>query len=327
VGLGGEQTEAEAVNAFVSQYYASATHIPKDVFVPASLPDGPVIEQWLSERRGSHVTIRVPQRGRHRELLAQAAANAQEAMRQLRIKHDYDEQRTGALLSDLQRELRLPAVPTRIECYDISNIQGKHPVGSMVVFEHGRPKPAHYRHFRIKSVVGANDFAMLQEVLRRRFARYTRPDGGMPDEPSFSSFPDVVLIDGGKGQLSAAREVLESIGLGQIPMFGLAKEQEELFESGRSEPIRLPLDSEALFLVQRVRDEAHRFAITFHRVVRRKDAFASVLDGITGLGPVRKRALLRAFGSIDSIRNASVEDLTTVKGITRQVAVAIKEMV
>jgi excinuclease ABC subunit C len=196
----------------------------------------------------------------------------------------------------------------------------------MVVFEHGRPKPAHYRHFRIKSVVGANDFAMLQEVLRRRFARYTRPDGGMPDEPSFSSLPDVVLIDGGKGQLSAAREVLESVGLGQIPTFGLAKEQEELFESGRSEPIRLPLDSEALFLVQRIRDEAHRFAITFHRVVRRKDAFASVLDGITGLGPVRKRALLRAFGSIESIRNASVDDLKTVKGITRQVAVAIKEM-
>ncbi len=326
VGLGGEQTEAEAMNAFVSQYYASATHIPKEVFVPASLPDGAVIEQWLSERRGSHVNVRVPQRGRHRELLAQAAANAQEAMRQLRIKLDYDEQRTGALLGDLQRQLRLPAVPTRIECYDISNIQGKHPVGSMVVFEHGRPKPAHYRHFRIKSVVGANDFAMLQEVLRRRFARYTRSDGSLPDEPSFSALPDLVLVDGGKGQLSAARDVLEGMGLERIPTFGLAKEQEELFEPNRSDPIRLPLDSEALFLVQRIRDEAHRFAITFHRVVRRKDAFASVLDGITGLGPVRKRALLRAFGSIDSIRNASVDDLKTVKGITRQVAVAIKEM-
>jgi excinuclease ABC subunit C len=167
---------------------------------------------------------------------------------------------------------------------------------------------------------------MLQEVLRRRFARYMRPEGGMPDEPSFSALPDVVLIDGGKGQLSAARNVLEAMGLERIPTFGLAKEQEELFEPSRSEPIRLPLDSEALFLVQRIRDEAHRFAITFHRVVRRKDAFASVLDGITGLGPVRKRALLRAFGSIDSIRNASVDDLKTVKGITRQVAVAIKEM-
>src|SRR5216683_631984 len=172
VGLGGEQTAAEAMNAFVSQYYASATHIPK------------------------------------------------EAMRQLRIKLDYDEQRTGALLGDLQRQLRLPAVPTRIECYDISNIQGKHPVGSMVVFEHGRPKPAHYRHFRIKSVVGANDFAMLQEVLRRRFARYARSDGSLPDEPSFSAIPDLVLIDGGKGQLSAARDVLEGMGLERIPTFG-----------------------------------------------------------------------------------------------------------
>jgi excinuclease ABC subunit C len=326
VGVGGEQTEADVLNAFVSQYYASATHIPKEVFVPAELPDGSVIEQWLSERRGSHVSLRVPQRGRLRELLAQAAANAQEAMRQLRIKLDYDEQRTGVLLNDLRARLRLPAVPNRIECYDISNIQGKYPVGSMVVFEQGRPKPAHYRHFRIKSVVGANDFAMLQEVLRRRFARYARSGEGTNEEPSFSQLPDLLLVDGGKGQLSAAREVLESMGLAQIPTFGLAKEQEELFEPARSEPIRLPLDSEAMFLVQRIRDEAHRFAITFHRVVRRRDAFASVLDGITGLGPVRKRALLRAFGSVDSIRNASVEDLTTVKGITRPVAVAIKEM-
>ncbi len=326
VGLGDEQTEADVLNAFVSQYYSSATHIPKEVFVPAALPDGTLIEQWLTERRGSHVNVRVPQRGRLRELLAQAAANAQEAMRQLRIKLDYDEQRTGALLIDLQQRLRLPVPPNRIECYDISNIQGKHPVGSMVVFEHGRPKPAHYRHFRIKSVPGANDFAMLQEVLRRRFARYARSGEAATEEPSFSQLPDLLLVDGGKGQLSAAREVLESMGLSRVPTFGLAKEQEELFEPGRSEPVRLPLDSEAMFLVQRIRDEAHRFAITFHRVVRRRDAFASVLDGITGLGPARRRALMRAFGSIDSIRNASVDDLTTVKGITRPVAVAIKEM-
>jgi len=326
VGLGAEQTEADALNAFVSQYYASATHIPKEVFVPEPLPDTAVIEQWLSERRGSHVSLRVPLRGRQRELLAQAAANAQESMRQQRIKLDYDEQRTGTLLNDLQRQLRLPAVPNRIECYDISNIQGKHPVGSMVVFEQGRPKPAHYRHFRIKSVVGANDFAMLQEVLRRRFSRYVRSEGGIHDEPSFSALPDLLLIDGGKGQLSAAREVLETIRLDRISTFGLAKEQEELFEPGRSEPIRLPLDSEALFLVQRIRDEAHRFAITFHRVVRKRDAFASVLDGITGLGPVRRRALMRAFGSVDSIRHASIDDLMTVRGISRPVAAAIKEM-
>src|SRR5207302_1671269 len=212
-GLSPEQALADVLNAFVSQYYASATHIPREVFVPDRLPDTEVIEQWLSERRGSRVSLRVPQRGKQRELLAQVAANAAESMRQLRIKLDYDEQRTGALLNDLQRQLNLPALPIRIECYDISNIQGKHPVGSMVVFEQGRPKPAHYRHFRIKTVQGANDFAMLQEVLRRRFARYARQADDGQEEPSFSALPDLVLIDGGKGQLSAAREVLEGVRL------------------------------------------------------------------------------------------------------------------
>jgi excinuclease ABC subunit C len=325
-GLNADQPDADVLNAFVPQYYTNATHIPREVFVPTPLQDAAVLEQWLSERRGSRVGVRVPRRGKQRELLAQAAANAEEAMRSLRIKLDYDAERTASLLADLQRQLELPALPERIECYDISNIQGKHPVGSMVVFDQGRPRPAHYRHFRIKTVSGANDFAMLQEVLRRRFGRYARSEEGDPEEPSFSRRPQLILIDGGKGQLSAAREVLEGLGLGSIPTFGLAKEQEELFQPGRSEPIRLPLDSPALFLVQRVRDEAHRFAITFHRVVRRKDTFTSALDGITGLGPVRKRALLRAFGSVDSIRNASVDDLMTVKGVTRPVAVAIKEM-
>ena len=197
-GLSPEQALADVLNAFVSQYYASATHIPREVFVPDRLPDTEVIEQWLSERRGSRVSLRVPQRGKQRELLAQVAANAAESMRQLRIKLDYDEQRTGALLNDLQRQLNLPAVPIRIECYDISNIQGKHPVGSMVVFEQGRPKPAHYRHFRIKTVQGANDFAMLQEVLRRRFARYARQADDGQEEPSFSALPDLVLIDGAR---------------------------------------------------------------------------------------------------------------------------------
>jgi excinuclease ABC subunit C len=229
-------------------------------------------------------------------------------------------------LNDLQARLALKTLPVRIECYDISNIQGKYPVGSMVVFQDGRPKPAHYRHFRIKTVQGANDFAMLQEVLRRRFSRHAQSEEGIPEEPSFSRLPDLVLVDGGKGQLSAAREVMEGMGLGAVPTFGLAKEHEELFRPEASEPLRLPLDSEALFLVQRIRDEAHRFAITFHRVVRRKDAFRSVLDGISGLGPVRRRALIRQFGSIDSIRNASVDALMAVKGITRQLAVAIKEI-
>ncbi len=326
VGLGKDQSDADILNAFVSQYYANATHIPKEVFVPEALPDRELIEQWLSERRGSAVSVHVPQRGKQRELLQQAAANAQETMRQLRIKLDYDAERTASLLNDLQARLALKTLPVRIECYDISNIQGKYPVGSMVVFEEGRPKPAHYRHFRIKTVQGANDFAMLQEVLRRRFSRHAQSEEGIPEEPSFSRLPDLVLIDGGKGQLSSAREVMESMGLGSVSTFGLAKEHEELFGPGEGEPIRLPLDSEALFLVQRIRDEAHRFAITFHRIVRKKDAFASVLDGISGLGPVRRRALLRQFGSTENIRSARVEELMAVKGITRSVAVAIKEM-
>ena len=326
VGLGKQQSNADVLNAFVSQYYASATHIPKEIFVPELLPDRDVIEQWLSERRGSQVSVRVPQRGKQRELLQQAAANAEETMRQMRIQLDYDADRTASLLNDLQGKLELPALPVRIECYDISNIQGRYPVGSMVVFEDGRPKPAHYRHFRIKSVVGANDYAMLQEVLRRRFGRLARSEEGIPQEPSFSRLPDLVLIDGGKGQLSAAREVMQAMGLEAVPTFGLAKEHEELFRPERSDPIRLPLDSEALFLVQRIRDEAHRFAITFHRVVRRKGTFTSVLEGISGLGPVRRRALLRQFGSVENIRSASVEALMAVKGITRQLAVAIKEI-
>ena len=326
VGLGKQQSNADVLNAFVSQYYASATHIPKEIFVPELLPDRDVIEQWLSERRGSQVSVRVPQRGKQRELLQQAAANAEETMRQMRIQLDYDADRTASLLNDLQAKLELPALPVRIECYDISNIQGRYPVGSMVVFEDGRPKPAHYRHFRIQSVVGANDYAMLQEVLRRRFGRLARSEEGIPQEPSFSRLPDLVLIDGGKGQLSAAREVMQAMGLEAVPTFGLAKEHEELFRPERSDPIRLPLDSEALFLVQRIRDEAHRFAITFHRVVRRKGTFTSVLEGISGLGPVRRRALLRQFGSVENIRSASVEALMAVKGITRQLAVAIKEI-
>src|SRR5207247_175804 len=222
VRLGTAHAAAAIRHAVGRQYYANATHIPKESFVPDALPDRELIEQWLSERRGSVVTVRVPQRGKQRELLQQPAANAQETMRQLRIKLDYDAERTASLLNDLQARLALKTLPVRIECYDISNIQGKYPVGSMVVFEEGRPKPAHYRHFRIKTVQGANDFAMLQEVLRRRFSRHARSEEGTPEEPSFSRLPDLVLIDGGKGQLSAAREVMEAIGLASVPTLGLA---------------------------------------------------------------------------------------------------------
>jgi excinuclease ABC subunit C len=199
----------------------------------------------------------------------------------------------------------------------------------MVVFEEGRPKPAHYRHFRIKTVAGANDYAMLQETLRRRFLRHlsARAEGRPPaPDDSFAALPDLLLVDGGKGQLSAARAVLEDAGLADLPAFGLAKRQEELFAPDDREPIRLPLDSASLFLVQRVRDEAHRFAVTFHRNVHKVSTLRSALDGVPGVGPARRRALLKAFGSVEGIRRAALDELLRVRGITRRTAVALKEL-
>ncbi len=321
--------DREVLGAFLSQFYGSATHVPKEIFLPALLPDQGVIEDWLSERRGAGVTVRVPQRGDNRALLELVERNAADALRQLKIKWDFDANRTGTLLGDLQQQLQLPALPRRIECYDISNIQGQAAVGSMVVFEDGRPKPAHYRHFKIRTVAGANDYAMLQETLRRRFARYlkARAEGKEPGpDDSFAALPDLLLVDGGKGQLSAACAVLEEAGLSQLPAFGLAKRQEELFAPDDREPIRLPLDSASLFLVQRVRDEAHRFAVTFHRQVRKQAALRSALDGVPGVGPARRRALLNAFGSVDGVRQASLDELLAVKGVTRRAALALKEI-
>jgi excinuclease ABC subunit C len=327
-GAGGTG-DPEVLSSFLGQFYGSATHIPREIFLPEALPDQPVLEEWLSERRSGKVSVRVPQKGDKRALLELVERNAAEALRHLKIRWDFDASRAGGLLADLQQQLQLPAPPVRIECYDISNIQGRSPVGSMVVFEDGRPKPAHYRHFKVRSVTGANDYAMLQEVLRRRFARYVkaRAEGSEPvPDDSFAAPPDLVLIDGGKGQLSAARVVLLEAGLEQIPTFGLAKRQEELFAPEDREPIRLPLDSASLFLVQRVRDEAHRFAVTFHREVRKTTALRSALDGIPGVGPARRRELLKTFGSVDGVRRASLEELLAVKGITRRAALALKEM-
>jgi excinuclease ABC subunit C len=257
-----------------------------------------------------------------------ARKNAEEALRQSTIKKDYDDERTEKLLSDLQDALGMDRLPRRIECYDISNLMGTDPVGSMVVFEEGRPRNNHYRKFHIKGVRGSNDFAMMQEMLRRRFARLVKAreeavDSGNLSDSSFESLPDLVIIDGGKGQLSAAREVMEELGVHQITTFGLAKRKEEMYPAGSSRSIMLPLDSPALFLLQRVRDEAHRFAITFHRNTRARERLASPLDAVPGLGPTRKRALIKRFRSLSGIREASVEDLREV--VPERVAQAIKE--
>jgi excinuclease ABC subunit C len=324
----GEATEAELLRGFVLQYYASATHVPRAVILPGPLEDSELMAGWLSQRRGGPVTIEVPQRGRKRALVTQLAETAAQELEQLRIQADYDRSRTEPMLAALAEALDLEVPPKRIECYDISNIQGDSAVGAMVVFEDGRPRNDHYRHFKIKFVPGPNDFAMLQEVLRRRLERLEsaqrREEAEIVGDRSFTSRPDLILIDGGKGQLSAALEVLESAGYADIPTFSLAKEREEIFAPGRPEPIVQEKNSPGMFLVQRIRDEAHRFAITHHRKVRARKALTSPLDSVEGIGPARKRALLRHFGSVQAIREAPVEDIVAL-GVPERLAKRLKE--
>jgi len=324
----GEASEAELLRGFVLQYYASATHVPRTVILPGLLDEPDLMTGWLSQRRGGPVTIEVPQRGRKRALVTQLAETAAQELEQLRIQADYDRSRTEPMLAALAEALDLETPPKRIECYDISNIQGDSAVGAMVVFEDGRPRNDHYRHFRIRFVPGPNDFAMLQEVLRRRLERLEsaqrREEADAVGDRSFTSRPDLILIDGGKGQLSAALEVLESAGYADIPTFSLAKEREEIFAPGRADPIVQEKSSPGMFLVQRIRDEAHRFAITHHRKVRSKKALTSPLDSVEGIGPARKRALLRHFGSVQAIREAAVEDIVAV-GVPERLAKRLKE--
>ena len=340
------------LSGFLPQFYANVTAVPRRLLLSHPVEDAELLGEVLSEQRGSGVEVHVPQRGDSRALVERAAETALVALRQQRIVDDYDEAKTEALLEDLASRLGLTAPPQRIECYDISNTMGTNSVGSMVVFEDGRPVPAKYRHFGIKTVEGANDFASIEETLRRRFGRLQRATAGSADYPiadpagangetrepslrrredreeadlSFGAVPDLVLIDGGKGQLHAAVNAMQRYGLDSIPVFGLAKRNEELFRPGDPDPIVLDRDSPTLFLVQRVRDEAHRFAITHHRARRGRSALRSRLDVVPGLGPARRRALLREFGSIDAIRDAPVDELIRV--VPRPVALRIKELV
>jgi len=347
----------ECLEAFLPQFYSGTPRLPRTILV-SDAPDGlEDIADFLSAERGGPVDVRMPRRGELRRLVERARETALATLRQRRVVEDFDAERTEALLADLAARLDLEEPPRRIECYDISNTMGTNSVGSMVVFEDGRPRPDHYRHFGIKTVEGADDFASMAETLRRRFVRHLRavrteadgdipvddPDGsngeeappgsgggsrragrGNPEE-SFAALPDLLLIDGGKGQLGAAHAVLVEAGLAGVPVFGLAKRNEELFRPDQPDPIVLPRDSPTLFLVQRVRDEAHRFAITRHRARRAKSALRSRLDVVPGLGPVRKRALLRRFGTVEAIGLASVEELSEV--VPEVVAQRIKELV
>ena len=318
-----EESDEAVIASFLVQFYSAAAQVPREIVVPYRIEEAAAVEDWLRERGGHPVRLVAPQRGEKRRLVQIATDNAREALERLQVEWMVDAERTTGALIELQERLGLSQPPERIECYDISNIQGNHAVGSMVVFEGGRPSPGAYRRFRIKAVGGPNDFAMLQEVLRRRFHRGSIQDGSGDD--AWANLPDLVVIDGGKGQLSAALEVARELSLTEIPMIALAKEREEVFRPGQREPLVLPRSSPALFLLQRLRDEAHRFAVTYHRQVRQKAAVRSPLDDVPGIGPKRKRLLLRRFGSLKALREATVDEIAAVPGFTRRLAELLKE--
>jgi excinuclease ABC subunit C len=307
----------------VQQYYERATSVPPEVLVP-TLPDEVAdLEVYLAGRRDGAVHFRVPQRGEKRELLELATRNAIETLAREHARWLADHGKTLAALEELAVALDLPSTPIRIECYDISNFQGAQSVGSMVVFEEGRPRTGEYRRFRIKDVVGANDYASHQEVLRRRFRRAKVGEEGNEEELRWQ-LPDLVVIDGGKGQLSAAKAELDELGYHDLAVVGLAKEREEIFLPDRDEPVMLPVTSPALYMMQRLRDEAHRFAITYHRALRAKAATHSAFDDLPGVGPRRRAALLRVFGSAKRVREAPVEQVAAVPGIGPALAARIK---
>ncbi len=315
----------EIMTSFVKQFYDKAAYVPSNILLQHNIDEALVIEGWLRKKRGAKVTMRVPRRGKGRQLVQMVAENALETLAQLQAEWAAEQARQVTALDELQTHLDLAQAPTRIECYDISNIQGKSATGSMVVFVKGVPRKSDYRRFRIKRVEGADDYAMLQEVLSRRFKRVASEQQRGIDEEGWGILPDLLIVDGGKGQLNAALKVMAELGVDHIPAIGLAKQQEEVFVPGRSKPILLPRDSEALYLLQRVRDEAHRFAITYHRRLRQGKGLTSALDNVPGIGPKRRQALLRHFGSVEAIREAPVEELVTVKGMTREVAERVKE--
>ncbi|MDI6870122.1 MAG: excinuclease ABC subunit UvrC [Bacillota bacterium] len=313
-----EREPGEILAAFLAQHYLEAGSVPREVLVGEELPEPELLAEYLSERRGGPVVVRVPRRGNARKLLAMAKENAETALSEELTRLAGEEAlRAGAAMA-LAEALGLPDPPRRIECYDVSHTQGAETVGSLVVFEDGRPKASDYRRFRIHSVDGPDDCRSLREVIRRRFQRARQETAAGRER--FARRPDLIVVDGGKGQLSAVREEMRLLGVDDIPTVGLAKEEEHLFRVGQSEPVILPAGSPALHLVQHLRDEAHRFAVSYHRDLRQKQVRGSVLDEVPGIGPRRKRELLRRFGSVAGLRRAGVEELSAVPGISRALA-------
>ena len=312
--------DSEVLEQFITQFYTEAANVPQQVMLPQELEEARIISQWIRSKRGGvKVEFFVPSEGQPQELVQMATENATETLQALRAQWQADAHRQEQALSELQEALKLPEPPNRIECYDISNTQGTAIVGAMVVFTQGVPDKKLYRKFNIESVVGIpDDFASMDEVLTRRFRRWksaqeTADQPGAKKDASFSILPDLIIIDGGKGQLSRVVKVMEKFDLmDKIPVVGLAKQQEELFFPYKSDSLMLSRHSQGLYLIQRIRDEAHRFGITAHRKKRQKLGMASQLDSIPGIGPARRKALLKHFGSVDKIREASLEDLTSI---------------
>ena len=324
----GDETAAGLIEGFITQHYEDGRLIPRNLVVEAVDDDAEELEQWLRERRQAAVTLLCPQRGEKLQLVGICRKNAEDALLKRQQNEAIRQAKTSLAMRELQEALNLPTLPERIEGYDISNTQGVLSVASMVVFEGGMPAKKQYRHFRIKTVEGANDFASMAEVIGRRFThglqeKREREEAGLPvEEGSFSVFPDVILIDGGPQQLAFAHRAMLDAG-GNVPMFGLAKRFEEIYLPGRDDPIVLDKRSNGLHLVQRVRDEAHRFGITQHRALRGKAGLASELTKIEGVGEKRKVELIRHFRSVKAIFEASKEELMEVDGVSERIAEAI----
>ncbi len=325
-----DAANTEILTQFVKQFYTEAATIPQQVMLPEELEEARIISQWLrSKRGGQKVEFFVPKEGQPQQLVEMAAENASETLSALRAQWQADSHKQEQALAELQSALQLPGPPNRVECYDVSNTQGTAIVGSMVVFEQGVPSKSLYRKFNIESVAnGPDDFASMEEMLTRRFRRWQASQDiaeqpGQKPDASFSFLPDLMIVDGGKGQLGRAVSVLERFELfGRVPVVGLAKQQEEIFFPNKQDSLLLPRHSQALYLVQRIRDEAHRFGITAHRKKRTKLGMASQLDAVPGIGPARRKLLLKHFGSIDKIRQASLEELKEV--IPENAAQAVK---
>jgi len=316
-----EVADGELLGAFIKQYYSGTEYIPSEILLPQNIEEKSVLADWLGAKRGARVSLKTPQKGDKRDLLELVGKNANESLQQALTTKRRQESKSREALAEITAALFLPREPERIECFDISHIQGTETVASMVVFEQGRAVSAKYRRFKIKTTDGPDDFAAMAEVLRRRLNKAAAGD------EKFLPLPDLIIVDGGKGQLSAALAAANEAGaaseagLGPLALAALAKENEWLFLPDRQDPLILPRGSEGLFLLQRIRDEAHRYAITYHRLLRGKRSLTSALDEIPGIGPKRKAALLRHFGlSLKKITLATGEELAGVEGISRETA-------